>query len=58
MDLIRIGSPLRPEFASWRYAKHFKRRRQEEIAWIGVGIAGVGALALAGCRALDSSSPA
>ncbi len=27
-DLIRIGEPLRPEFAAWRYGRHFRRRRQ------------------------------
>ena len=48
MDLIRIGSPLRPEFAAWRYAKHFRRRRQEQYVWIGAGIVGAGALVLAG----------
>jgi len=48
IDLIRIGSPLRPEFAAWRYAKHFKRRRQAEIAWIGAGIAVGGVMAFAG----------
>lgn len=48
MDLIRIGSPLRPEFAAWRYAKHFKRRRQAELAWVGAGLVGAGGLALLG----------
>ena len=38
-DLIRIGKPLRPEFAAWRYGRHFRaRRRQSQIA-IGLGIA-------------------
>jgi len=27
-DLIRIGEPLRPEFAAWRYGRRFRRRRQ------------------------------
>lgn len=27
-DLIRIGEPLRPEFAAWRYGKHFQQRRR------------------------------
>lgn len=40
-DLIRIGSPLRPEFAAWRYSRFFQRRRREEIAW-GVGGVAVG----------------
>ena len=32
-DLIRIGSPLRPEFAAWRYARHFRRRRRNDYMW-------------------------
>jgi hypothetical protein len=47
-DLIRIGSPLRPEFAAWRYAKHFKRRRQAQFVWAGAGVVGAGTLALLG----------
>ena len=27
MELVRIGSPLRPEFAAWRYGTRFTRRR-------------------------------
>ena len=27
LDLVRIGAPLRPEFAAWRYAGEFARRR-------------------------------
>jgi hypothetical protein len=39
-DLIRIGQPLRPEFAAWRYGRHFeKRRRRAQIASV-LGIAG------------------
>ncbi|HKY98795.1 MAG TPA: hypothetical protein VJL35_13130 [Gemmatimonadaceae bacterium] len=33
-DLIRIGKPLRPEFAAWRYTRHFVRRRRLEYASI------------------------
>lgn len=58
-DLIRIGKPLRPEFAAWRYGRHFNRRRRIQQAavatsllasagiwWVSgalVGFAGVGA---------------
>ena len=58
-DLIRIGEPLRPEFAAWRYGRHFNRRRRVQQAavatsllvtagiWLAsgamVGFAGVGA---------------
>ena len=27
MDLVRIGRPLRPEYAAWRYGKEFLKRR-------------------------------
>lgn len=31
-DLIRIGEPLRPEFAAWRYGDTFGKRRRYRIA--------------------------
>jgi hypothetical protein len=33
--LIRIGQPLRPEFAAWRYGQVFKERRRRENFWYG-----------------------
>jgi len=27
IDLVRVGTPLRPEFAAWRYGREFLRRR-------------------------------
>jgi len=43
-ELVRIGAPLRPEFAAWRYGDQFGRRRRR--AWVmGIGAgAGLGAL--------------
>ena len=54
LDLVRIGDPLRPEFAAWRYGDQFGRRRMKYLAtsalvagavggiWIGsAGILGV-----------------
>jgi hypothetical protein len=32
LSLIRIGKPLRPEFAAWRYSRHFARRRWKTSA--------------------------
>jgi hypothetical protein len=29
LELVRIGRPLRPEFAAWRYGDQLKRRRQQ-----------------------------
>lgn len=37
-DLVRIGNPLRPEFAAWRYGDQFGRRRRKRL-WIGAGSA-------------------
>jgi hypothetical protein len=39
LDLIRIGSPLRPEFAAWRYAGEFFTRRQRAYAVAGATVA-------------------
>jgi hypothetical protein len=38
-DLVRIGAPLRPEFAAWRYGDQFGRRRRRALAIGGVGAA-------------------
>ena len=50
MELVRIGEPLRPEFAAWRYGDQFgKRRRRTIINWtaavlgLGTGVALAGA---------------
>lgn len=34
LELVRIGDPLRPEFASWRYLPLFQRRRQRMAATV------------------------
>jgi hypothetical protein len=39
LDLVRIGAPLRPEFAAWRYGDQFGRRRQRAIIYTGAGVA-------------------
>jgi hypothetical protein len=31
LELVRIGKPLRPEFAAWRYGDQFGRRRRNNI---------------------------
>ena len=44
LTLVRVGKPMRPEFAAWRYGDQFGRRRRKSIAlWTG-GVAAVGAL--------------
>ena len=31
LELVRIGEPLRPEFAAWRYGDQFGRRRRRDL---------------------------
>jgi hypothetical protein len=49
--LIRIGEPLRPEFASWRYGDQFGRRRMRQFIYAGGGIAALGAVIVGGAVA-------
>jgi len=47
-EFVRIGTPLRPEFAAWRYGDQFGRRRKRAVAYgVGVG-AVVGTVLIAG----------
>ena len=39
LELVRIGRPLRPEFAAWRYGDQFGRRRRRAMAASTVGAA-------------------
>ena len=44
-ELVRIGRPLRPELAAWRYGDQFGRRRRRRLALAGAALAvGGGAL--------------
>ena len=44
--LVRVGEPLRPEFAAWRYGDQFGRRRRKKILYgVGGGVL-VGSLAV------------
>jgi len=38
-ELIRIGEPLRPEFAAWRYGERFTKRYRREMLYGSVGFA-------------------
>lgn len=49
--LIRIGHPLRPEFAAWRYGDQFGRRRRKQMLIAGGGVAVVGLLVVGGVTA-------
>lgn len=33
LDLVRVGRPMRPEFAAWRYGDQFGRRRRRTILY-------------------------
>src|ERR1019366_8103848 len=37
LDLVRIGAPQLPEFASWRYGAQYKRRRRQTLMIAGGG---------------------
>ncbi|HVZ49526.1 MAG TPA: hypothetical protein VG916_12135 [Gemmatimonadaceae bacterium] len=50
-SLVRIGDPLRPEFAAWRYGDQFGRRRRRAMLVAGGGVAVVGALVVGGATA-------
>lgn len=45
LSLIRIGKPLWPEFAAWRYSRRFRRRRLKAGLAIGAAIGGVAGIA-------------
>src|ERR671929_85116 len=51
LELVRIGSPLRPEMAAWRYGDQFGRRRRRMALRVGLGVAAVGALVAGGVAA-------
>ena len=48
MELVRIGSPQRPEMAAWRYGDQFGRRRRKHLVILAGGVAAGGVAVLAG----------
>lgn len=48
LELVRIGSPMRPEMAAWRYGDQFGRRRTKHLAWTGAAITSVVGLVILG----------
>src|ERR671939_202192 len=38
LELVRVGSPLRPEMAAWRYGDQFGRRRRNALLAAGAGV--------------------
>lgn len=49
--LVRIGEPLRPEFAAWRYGDQFGRRRRRQMLVAGGGMAALGIAVVGGAAA-------
>ncbi len=48
LELVRIGSALRPEIAAWRYGDQFGRRRTRHMLVTGAAVATVGGLMILG----------
>jgi hypothetical protein len=48
LELVRIGSALRPEMAAWRYGDQFGRRRRRHLMYTGAGVAAVAGLVVLG----------
>src|SRR3954464_7634913 len=51
LTLVRIGEPLRPEFAAWRYGDQFGRRRRNQILVAGGTLAAVAGVLVGGIAA-------
>jgi hypothetical protein len=46
-ELVRIGAPLRPEFAAWRYGDQFGRRHRRNMVYgAGGGVLALGVMAM------------
>jgi hypothetical protein len=45
-ELVRIGDPLRPEFAAWRYSDAIVRRRQRNLLLAGAGVVAAAAIGI------------
>jgi hypothetical protein len=48
LELVRIGQPLRPEFAAWRYGDQFGRRRRRNIMRMSAMVVGAAAVPILG----------
>lgn len=49
--LVRVGQPLRPEFAAWRYGDQFGRRRRRQLFIAGGSVVAVGGIVALGAYA-------
>ena len=50
-QLVRVGAPLRPELAAWRYGDRFGQRRRRALTRAGLGVGALGAIAVGGVAA-------
>ena len=48
LELVRLGKPMRGEFAAWRYGDQFGRRRRRSIAYTAAGASAVGLIVVGG----------
>ncbi len=48
LELVRIGAPMRPEMAAWRYGDQFGHRRKRALLTTGVGLGALGAVVAGG----------
>lgn len=55
VDLIRIGKPMRPEMAAWRYGDQFGRRRNRQLLITGAAVGGAVAI-VGGIMAIGASA--
>jgi hypothetical protein len=51
LELVRVGEPMRPEMAAWRYGDQFGRRRKRAIVRTGLGLGALGAVLAGGAAA-------
>jgi hypothetical protein len=52
--IVRIGAPLRPEFAAWRYGDQFGRRRRNQVLFVGAGLTALAGVVVGGAFAAGS----
>ena len=57
-ELIRIGTPLRPEFAAWRYGDQFGRRRRRVYIAATAGLGAAASLVAGEVAALTTAAAA
>jgi hypothetical protein len=55
LELVRVGAPLRPEMAAWRYGREFSARRRRTIA-VTAGVATVAVGGAAGAAMSGAGS--